>query len=157
MVEEAYRKREEGRIADDSQIHVDDYKMAIYSSLAQTTATASSSTSDSRATQPQTHHLAKEAPYLAGFTLGNTRQPGILVSTTPSSPPEGQDETAVRIHSCELGGAPCAALQKAIDDGTVVWLRPVVGRRPDGEAIAEPGLEAALEVGERDQELVPER
>ena len=53
-----------------------------------------------------------------------------------------------------MGGAPCTALQKAVDDGEVVWLRPVMGRRSDGGSslqscpACEPGQVGAAVVAE---------
>lgn len=67
--------------------------------------------------------LAPEAPALAGFTCGNTPQPGCLTS-----------DNTVRIHSCGKG-MNCPAIN---DD--IVWIQPIVTRTTSGVEIEEVGV-----------------
>lgn len=99
----------------DSKIHVDAYKMGIYRSLVERTS------EDLFAKQV---HLAKEAPYLVGFSCANNQHDGCLTL----------DEN-VRIHSCEKGTA-CSVVQNQ----PVVWIKPIVSRLSDGQEIAEVGI-----------------
>lgn len=69
-------------------------------------------------------HLAKEAPYLVGFSCANNQHDGCLTL----------DEN-VRIHSCEKGTA-CSVVQNQ----PVVWIKPIVSRLSDGQEIAEVGI-----------------
>ncbi|KAI1387852.1 Metallo-hydrolase/oxidoreductase [Hypoxylon trugodes] len=98
-----------------SKIHVDKYKMGVYKSL------ATKSTDNRFAAQT---HLAKEAPYLAGFTCGNNQHEGCLTL----------DEN-VRIHSCEKGTG-CAVIKNK----PVVWIKPIVAHLRDGQDVDEVGI-----------------
>ncbi|KAK8018994.1 Artemis protein, partial [Apiospora marii] len=112
----------------DSKIHVDAYKMGIYKSLVERTS------EDLFARQV---HLAKEAPYLVGFSCANNQHDGCLTL----------DENA-RIHSCEKGTA-CSVVQNQ----PVVWIKPIVSRLPDGQEIAEVGIGGGGGDLEREAEL----
>lgn len=102
------------------KIHVDDYKMRIYKSLISAT-----KSTDTRF--PILTPLAKEAPYLVGFSRGNSYQGGCLT----------HDEDA-RIHSCEKGTG-CSVMEK-IEHKPVVWIRPIVAHLQDGQYVAEVGI-----------------
>ncbi|KAH6842974.1 beta-lactamase-like protein [Chaetomium sp. MPI-CAGE-AT-0009] len=111
-----------------SKIHVDRYKMLMFSSL--------------MATHPgskfaPTSHLTPEAPALVGFMCGNTHHPGCLTS----------DET-VRLHSCEKGNY-C----DMIKNSPVVWIQPIITRLPDGQDVAEIGVGGGGDDLEREAEL----
>lgn len=110
-----------------SKIHVDEYKMRIYTSLV-------TQLSDN---PTQVHHLCPEAPALVGFKCGNTYHPGCLTRS------EG-----VRLHSCEKGNY-CATVQNS----PVVWIQPVVARLPDGEEVSEVGVGGGGDDLEREAEL----
>lgn len=69
-------------------------------------------------------YLAREAPTLTGFRVGNTDHPGILTL-----------DPTVRLHSCEKG-VRCGHLGG--DD--TVWIRPIVTRLSSGEEICEMGM-----------------
>ncbi|KAF3055266.1 Protein artemis [Daldinia childiae] len=99
----------------DSKIHVDKYKMDVYKSLV-------IKSSDNRYAA-QTH-LTKEAPYLVGFTCGNTQREGCLTL----------DED-VRIHSCEKGMA-C----KVMETKPIVWIQPIVAHLKNRRDMAEVGI-----------------
>ncbi|KAK7993059.1 hypothetical protein PG988_001853 [Apiospora saccharicola] len=113
-----------------SKIHVDAYKMGIYKSLVERTS------EDLFAKQV---HLAKEAPYLVGFSCANNQHDGCLTL----------DEN-VRIHSCEKGTA-CSVIQNKYK--SVVWIKPIVSRLPDGQNIAEVGIGGGGGDLEREAEL----
>ncbi|KAI1324709.1 hypothetical protein F5Y16DRAFT_289745 [Xylariaceae sp. FL0255] len=98
-----------------SKIHVDSYKMGIFSSLV-------TKPKDNR-WAAQTH-LAKEAPALAGFTCGNNLHEGCLT----------RDEN-VRIHSCEKGMG-CSV----IDNKPFVQILPIVAHLKNGEDMMEVGI-----------------
>ncbi|RYP11225.1 hypothetical protein DL764_000181 [Monosporascus ibericus] len=103
-----------------SKIHVDDYKLRIYKSLISGT-----KSTDDRF--PVHMHLAKEAPYLVGFTRGNSQQEGCLTRN------EG-----VRIHSCEKGTG-CSVMAN-IRNKPVVWIKPIVAHLKDGQDVVEVGI-----------------
>ncbi|KAI0594707.1 beta-lactamase-like protein [Biscogniauxia sp. FL1348] len=98
-----------------SKIHVDRYKWDLYKSL------VTKQTDKRFASQT---YLAKEAPYLAGFTCGNTQYNGCLTL----------DEN-VRIHSCEKGMGCSVTPNKPI-----VWIRPIVTHLKNGQDVAEVGI-----------------
>lgn len=108
----------------DSKIHVDEYKMRIYNSLA-------------RPHDSGQAHVCPEAPALVGFTVGNMFQPGCLT----------RDED-VRIHSCEKGNY-CGVVR----DAQVVWIKPVIARLEDGEEVCEVGIGGGGDDLEREAEL----
>ena len=116
-----------------SRVHVDEYKMRIYTSLvAQLPENAQPA-----AQQQQVHHLCPEAPALVGFKCGNTYHPGCLT----------RDE-GVRLHSCEKGNY-CAVVRAS----PVVWIRPVVAHLPGGEELYESGVGGGGDDLEREAEL----
>ncbi|KAI1099440.1 Metallo-hydrolase/oxidoreductase [Jackrogersella minutella] len=98
-----------------SKIHVDKYKMRVYKSL------ATKSSDDRFAAQT---HLTKEAPYLVGFTCGNSQREGCLTL----------DEN-VRIHSCEKGMG-CSVMKTK----PIVWIKPIVAHLKDGRDMIEVGI-----------------
>lgn len=100
-----------------SRVHVDEYKMRIYTSL------VSHPPGDAQST-PHVHHLSAEASALVGFMCGNTYHPGCLT----------RDEN-VRLHSCEKGNY-C----DVVKNSPVVWIQPVVAHLPDGGDIRELGV-----------------
>lgn len=97
-----------------SKIHVDEYKMNVYQSLA-------TKSSDRFAIQT---HLTKEAPFLAGFTCGNNQREGCLTL----------DEN-VRIHSCEKEMA-CSIMKTK----PVVFIQPIVAHLRHGREMKEVGI-----------------
>ncbi|KAK8045659.1 artemis protein [Apiospora rasikravindrae] len=82
-------------------------------------------------------HLAKEAPYLVGFSCANNQHDGCLTL-----------DEHVRIHSCEKGTA-CSVVQNQ----PVVWVKPIFSRLPDGREIAEVGIGGGGGDLEREAEL----
>jgi DNA cross-link repair 1C protein len=64
-----------------------------------------------------------EAPYLCGFTLGNSRIPGCLT-----------DDQTSRVHSCELG-----IVCSVISSGHSVKIIPIVTRTENGYEVPELG------------------
>ncbi|KAF6814199.1 DNA repair protein [Colletotrichum plurivorum] len=113
-----------------SRIHVDEYKMRMFSSLI---AKASNDRFSSSI------HLCPEAPALAGYVCGNTPHPGCLT----------KDEH-VRLHSCERGNF-CSVVQNS----DVVFIQPVVAHLTNGAEIAEVGVGGGGDDLERDAELGP--
>ncbi|KAI1820695.1 hypothetical protein F4861DRAFT_49415 [Xylaria intraflava] len=114
-----------------SKIHVDEYKMRVFESLA-------IKSKDNRwASQT---HLAKEAPALVGFTCGNSRHEGCLT----------RDEN-VRIHSCEKG-MRCAAMETK----PVVRICPVVTHLRGGQDMMEVGIGGGGEDLTQTTTLTPE-
>ncbi|GKT86040.1 artemis protein [Colletotrichum tofieldiae] len=113
-----------------SRIHVDDYKMRMFSSL-------TGKTSNDRF--GSSVHLCPEAPALAGYICGNTPHPGCLT----------RDEH-VRLHSCERGNF-CSVVRNS----RVVSIQPVVAHLPSGTDIAEVGVGGGGDDLERDAELDP--
>ncbi|KAK2029795.1 artemis protein [Colletotrichum zoysiae] len=113
-----------------SRIHVDDYKMRMFSSLTGKTSTDCFGSSV---------HLCPEAPALAGYVCGNTPHPGCLT----------RDEH-VRLHSCERG-AFCSVVRNA----SVVSILPVVAHLQNGTDVAEAGVGGGGDDLERDAELDP--
>ncbi|KAL2020411.1 hypothetical protein VTK56DRAFT_8454 [Thermocarpiscus australiensis] len=111
-----------------SKIHVDDYKMMMFRSLV--------IKGSDNMFAPQLH-LSPEAPGLVGFMCGNTYHAGCLTL----------DEN-VRLHSCEKGNY-CQTVQKR----SVVWIRPIITRLPDGRDVAEIGVGGGGEDLEREAEL----
>lgn len=82
-------------------------------------------------------YLSAEAPNLTGFSCGNTRQHGCLTL----------DHT-VRLHSCEKGNY-C----ETVRNSSVVWIRPIVARLPDGQSMEELGVGGGGDDFQRDAEL----
>ncbi|KAJ3957580.1 hypothetical protein N0V92_005862 [Colletotrichum tropicale] len=111
-----------------SRIHVDDYKMRVFSSL---TGKASNDRFSSSI------HLCPEAPALAGYICGNTPHPGCLT----------RDEH-VRLHSCERGNF-CSVVRGS----RVVSIQPLVAHLSNGAEIAEVGVGGGGDDLERDAEL----
>ncbi|KAJ0274159.1 hypothetical protein COL940_009489 [Colletotrichum noveboracense] len=111
-----------------SRIHVDDYKMRVFSSL---TGKASNDRFSSSI------HLCPEAPALAGYICGNTPHPGCLT----------RDEH-VRLHSCERGKF-CSVVRGS----KVVSIQPLVAHLSNGAEIAEVGVGGGGDDLERDAEL----
>ncbi|KAK2753278.1 DNA repair protein [Colletotrichum kahawae] len=111
-----------------SRIHVDDYKMRVFSSL---TGKASNDRFSSSI------HLCPEAPALAGYICGNTPHPGCLT----------RDEH-VRLHSCEKGNF-CSVVRGS----KVVSIQPLVAHLSNGAEIAEVGVGGGGDDLERDAEL----
>ncbi|KAI0173486.1 Metallo-hydrolase/oxidoreductase [Hypoxylon sp. FL1284] len=103
-----------------SKIHVDKYKMGVYSSLV-------TKSSDVRFAA-QTH-LTKDVPYLVGFTCGNNQCDGCLTL----------DEN-VRIHSCEKGTA-CSIMESK----PVVFIQPIVAHVENGCDMVEAGVGGGAE------------
>ncbi|KAL8749004.1 MAG: hypothetical protein Q9184_006977 [Pyrenodesmia sp. 2 TL-2023] len=85
-----------------SQIHVDDYKFRLYSSLTSTSCTQSTST---------------EGAALCGFKFGNRSPVGCLTL-----------DDSVRLHSCEHG-TNCKTLENS---DKVVWITPSITRTKEG-------------------------
>ncbi|OHE98222.1 artemis protein [Colletotrichum orchidophilum] len=113
-----------------SRIHVDDYKMRMFSPLTGRTSHDRFSSSI---------HLCPEAPALAGYVCGNTPHPGCLT----------RDENA-RLHSCERGNF-CTVVKSS----KVVSIQPVVAHLRGGIDIAEVGVGGGGDDLERDAELDP--
>ncbi|TQN67385.1 Protein artemis [Colletotrichum shisoi] len=113
-----------------SRIHVDDYKMRIFSALTVKTSNDRFGSSV---------HLCPEAPALAGYVCGNTPHPGCLT----------RDEH-VRLHSCERGNF-CSVVRNA----SVVSIQPVVAHLGGGADVAEVGVGGGGDDLERDAELDP--
>ncbi|KAK3333765.1 beta-lactamase-like protein [Cercophora scortea] len=112
----------------DTKVHVDDYKMSIYSSLV---------ARDPSSKFGSQFHISPEAGALVGFICGNSYHPGCLTL----------DEN-VRLHSCEKGNY-CQVIQK----GPVVWIQPVITHLSDGNNIEEVGVGGGGDDFERDAEL----
>ncbi|WEW58316.1 hypothetical protein PRK78_003784 [Emydomyces testavorans] len=91
-----------------TKIHVDPYQMRLYKSLA------------SKA------NSVDEAPYLCGFTLGNSEVSGCLTDKA--------DTVSVRVHSCEPG-----VVCSTISSGSSVYITPIVTRTKEGRDILELG------------------
>jgi hypothetical protein len=100
------------------KIHVDKYKLRLYESLR-----GKRSKDDNLL--PSGPFLAHEGPVLTGYTCGNTPQDGCLTS-----------DPTVRLHSCAKG-VPCSTIN---DNDNVVWIRPIVTRRKNGDEIPEVGV-----------------
>ncbi|KAF9870873.1 DNA repair protein [Colletotrichum karsti] len=111
-----------------SRIHVDDYKMRMFSSL---TGKASNDRFSSSI------HLCPEAPALAGYVCGNTPHPGCLT----------RDEH-VRLHSCERGN-----LCSVVRNSKVVFIQPVIANFTNGAEMAEVGIGGGGDDLERDAVL----
>ncbi|PNP39794.1 hypothetical protein TGAMA5MH_08313 [Trichoderma gamsii] len=109
-----------------SPIHVDDYKLRIFSSL---TASPERSSFGS--------HLTPTAAALSGFMCGNSFQPGCLTANKD-----------VRLHSCESGNMCSIARQSS-----VVRIQPVIASFPDGNVMHEAGIGGGGEDLEREMEL----
>ncbi|KJR88251.1 DNA repair protein [Sporothrix schenckii 1099-18] len=96
-----------------SKVHVDEYKLRLYRSMAPLAAKGQSSI-------PSTHaYIDPVAPSLVGFMCANTAHDGCL---------SVQDD--VRIHSCEKGLGYCPTINQT--NRPVVWIRPIVCRLPHG-------------------------
>ncbi|PGH00789.1 hypothetical protein AJ80_09128 [Polytolypa hystricis UAMH7299] len=91
-----------------SKIHVDRYQMGLYNSLGKAL---------------NNGFGIDEAPFLCGFTLGNSQVSGCL----------SQDPSA-RIHSCEPG-TPCSTISAKRS----VYITPIVTRSANGHEIPELG------------------
>lgn len=111
-----------------SPIHVDDYKMRIYSSLTR------GHPSDPFGAPA---HLCPEAAALTGHMCGNASQPGCLTSRTD-----------VRIHSCEKGNY-CSVVQ----EGPVVWIQPIIAHMTGGVDRLEMGVGGGASDLEREAEI----
>ncbi|KAJ2970057.1 hypothetical protein NQ176_g8363 [Zarea fungicola] len=111
-----------------SQIHVDEYKMGIYTSL-------SSKPGDPRFAADS--YFDPLAPALTGYTCGNARLPGCLTSNTH-----------VRLHSCEKGNICSVASQP-----NVVKIQPIVAHLADGTDLVEAGVGGGGNDFQRDAEL----
>ncbi|KAK1246263.1 hypothetical protein MKX08_000065 [Trichoderma sp. CBMAI-0020] len=109
-----------------SPIHVDEYKLRIFSSL---TASPDRSAFGS--------HLTSTAAALSGFMCGNSLQPGCLTANED-----------VRLHSCESGDMCSIARQSS-----VVRIQPVIALFPDGNVMHEAGIGGGGEDLEREMEL----
>ena len=106
-------------------VHVDPYQILLYGSCKDDVLIRNSvSDSDSSA--------------LVGFCAGNHWHPGLLSL-----------ETSSRIHSCEPGLACHSELSKS---DNIVWITPIISRRPDGTEIQEVGAGG----GWRDLHQIPE-
>ncbi|KAL8709652.1 MAG: hypothetical protein Q9220_005592 [cf. Caloplaca sp. 1 TL-2023] len=86
-----------------SQIHVDDYKLRLYTSMNSSSVPNLAST---------------EGAALCGFLFGNHIQAGCLTNNA-----------SVRLHSCERG-SKCNTLEQS---RSVVWITPLVNRSEDGD------------------------
>ncbi|KAK1633236.1 beta-lactamase-like protein [Colletotrichum phormii] len=113
-----------------SRIHVDDYKMRIFSSL------TGKRTNDRFSSSI---HLCPEAPALAGYVCGNTPHPGCLTR-----------DKNVRLHSCERGN-----FCNTVKSSKVVSIQPVIAHLRSGVDIAEVGVGGGGDDLERDAELDP--
>ncbi|KAL8693490.1 MAG: hypothetical protein Q9218_001679 [Villophora microphyllina] len=85
------------------KVHVDDYKLRLYGSLAGSPSSLSAST---------------EGRALCGFQLGNRVHAGCLTS-----------DESVRLHSCERG-TRCRGLEAS---SNVVWITPLINRSEEGD------------------------
>lgn len=99
-----------------SKIHVDAYKLGLYESLTFKEATCRFGAQV---------HLDPVAPGLVGFMCANAAHDGCLVMGDDN---DDDVHSEVRIHSCEKGTGYCSVVR----DSSVVWIRPVVCRLPDG-------------------------
>ncbi|KAK3384414.1 hypothetical protein B0T24DRAFT_83307 [Lasiosphaeria ovina] len=135
-----------------SKIHVDEYKMLIYSSLVEKGRSDNSNTSTGTARLPQQQqqqfHLCPEAAPLVGFICGNTHHPGCL-TTLHDVDVNGE---RIRLHSCEKGNY-CQTIVEKSSRGGVVWIQPITARLPDGQDIAEVGVGGGGDDLEREVEL----
>ncbi|UNI18025.1 hypothetical protein JDV02_004324 [Purpureocillium takamizusanense] len=111
-----------------SPIHVDDYKMRVYSSLR-------SRLSDKQSSVDV--HFTASAASLVGHMCGNTAVPGCLTA-----------DNKVRLHSCERGNM-CPSAR----DPAVVSIRPVVAHLPDGSDLVEAGVGGGGDDLKREVEL----
>jgi DNA cross-link repair 1C protein len=111
-----------------TKVHVDEYKMRIYSSLLTRVGT------DRFSTQ---FHISPEAPALAGFMCGNSPHPGCLT----------RDEN-VRLHSCEKGNY-CSKIR----ENPVVWIQPIIAHMSNGDDLYEVGVGGGADDLEREAEL----
>ncbi|KAL8774030.1 MAG: hypothetical protein Q9209_001138 [Squamulea sp. 1 TL-2023] len=84
-------------------IHVDDYKLRLYSSLEASPGSVSGST---------------EGAALCGFKFGNRTQDGCLTT-----------DDLVRLHSCERG-TKCKTLETSKN---IVWITPLISRSDQGD------------------------
>lgn len=112
----------------DSPIHVDDYKMRVYSSL------TSRQSTDRFAPSV---HLCPEAAALTGHMCANADKPGCLTR-----------DPNVRIHSCERGNY-CSVVQK----GPVVWIQPIIAHLEGGVDRLEVGVGGGAGDLEREVDL----
>ncbi|KAK0709662.1 beta-lactamase-like protein [Lasiosphaeria miniovina] len=134
-----------------SKIHVDEYKMLIYSSLVAKGGSDGTSISTGTARLPQHQqqfHLCPEAAPLVGFIYGNTHHSGCL-TTLHDVDTHGE---RIRLHSCEKGNY-CQTVVEQSSRGGVVWIRPITARLPDGQDIAEVGVGGGGDDLEREVEL----
>jgi hypothetical protein len=111
-----------------SQIHLDEYRTRIYSSLSSLSKDClrqAGLDAEQNNSTIQYRIGIREAPALCGFMNGNHVQPGCLTSLEN-----------VRIHSCERGMG-CSVLDND-KDGNIVHIIPIISRTGHIE-IAEPG------------------
>lgn len=111
-----------------SQIHLDEYRTRIYSSLSSLSKDClrqAGLDAEQNNSAIQYRIEIREAPALCGFMNGNHVQPGCLTSSEN-----------VRIHSCERGMG-CSVLDND-KDGNIVHIIPIISRTGHIE-IAEPG------------------
>ncbi|KAG7124920.1 Protein artemis like protein [Verticillium longisporum] len=111
-----------------SCVHVDDYKMKVFSSL---------QAKPDNDRFGQSVHLCRESPALTGYMCGNTYRTGCLTT----------DEN-VRLHSCEKGNY-CSAIEK----GPVVWIQPIIAHTTGGIDRLELGIGGGADDLEREVEL----
>lgn len=111
-----------------SKIHVDTYKMRLYSSL---------KARDSANRYGSQVHMIPEAPYLVGFMCANSEHPGCLTS-----------DQNVRLHCCERGNY-CEVVRKS----PVVFIQPIIAHLSDGHDLAEMGVGGGGVDFEREAEL----
>ncbi|CAK7217797.1 hypothetical protein SBRCBS47491_003292 [Sporothrix bragantina] len=111
-----------------SKIHVDEYKMRLYKSLA----TGAADPAGERGHSGPQVSVDPMAPNLLGFACANAFHEGSLTME------ETYSDRPVRIHSCEKGLGYCSTVRDATRP--VVWIRPVVCRLPYGRGeVAELG------------------
>jgi DNA cross-link repair 1C protein len=117
-----------GQLSLAAQIHVDDYKMRIYQSLA-------ARTSDDKLCSSS--YLTPESPALVGYMCGNAPHPGCLTS-----------DPNVRLHSCEKGN-----LCNVAKGPSVVRIHPIIAHLPSGADLTEVGVGGGGGDLEREAEL----
>lgn len=115
----------------DTRIHIDEYRMRIFQSLAPVAKKAGVDSIVS------IRHLCPEAAALAGHMCGNTLHVGCLTT-----------DTNVRLHSCEKGNY-CSV----VNTGPVVWIQPIIAHLEDGYDQVEVGVGGGGRDLEREVEL----
>ncbi|KAL3593970.1 hypothetical protein FPOAC2_08272 [Fusarium poae] len=111
-----------------SKIHVDDYKLHIYSSL---------KSKKPKSPSEANVHLTAESPALTGHMCGNTPQSGCLTS-----------DTNVRLHSCERGSM-CEVASRPM----TVSIQPIITHLSPEEDLAEVGVGGGGEDLKQEAEL----